>query len=409
MNDAENLTKLLVHLPPSIAYHFLTAEIGLPLPKLDPKQGKRVQRAALEAGLAALPMRERQKIDEVAERIVLLCDGAGQDVVEGFREDIFDETSRKTFAAIRNQYERALWLHSNAPEIFKEALDARQADVFRQSTSCYSGFIAPKHLAVKDDPGSRNLFCQTIAEQFNCDTADVAIQFFKRLRPETHTGEDVEIYQISIYNNRPPELVNCVQASELMSHELIRAASSHITYEPANGHLDVLSKTTQTREALARAAADCILQSPFFGATIPLKQYDYQSLAGPRNFDLSGENVSSVKVVELGYAQANHRSLLVKIGSTDVNDIHVAAQSLAGLAFDFRHHRLNYAKLSIRLKKDSTERARTISVVLRDENKCNVKTKREKDRALCDRLLAKWHLVKEIDDGPTAPVHALAA
>ena len=60
MNDAENLTKLLVHLSPSIAYHFLTAEIGLLLPKLDPKQGKRVQRAALEAGLAALPMRERQ-------------------------------------------------------------------------------------------------------------------------------------------------------------------------------------------------------------------------------------------------------------------------------------------------------------------------------------------------------------
>ena len=65
MNDAENLNKLLAHLPPPIAYHFLTGEIGLSLPKLDPKQGKRVQRAALEAGLAALPVRERQKIDEV--------------------------------------------------------------------------------------------------------------------------------------------------------------------------------------------------------------------------------------------------------------------------------------------------------------------------------------------------------
>ena len=101
MNDAENLTKLLVHLPPSIAYHFLTAEIGLTLPKLDPKQGKRVHRAALEAGLATLPVRERQKIDEVAERIVLLSDGAGQDVVEGFREDIFDETSRNVNAGTK--------------------------------------------------------------------------------------------------------------------------------------------------------------------------------------------------------------------------------------------------------------------------------------------------------------------
>ncbi|MFH0934537.1 MAG: hypothetical protein V1879_04970, partial [Pseudomonadota bacterium] len=77
--------------------------------------------------------------------------------------------------------------------------------------------------------------------------------------------------------------------------------------------------------------------------------------------------------------------------------------------FDFRNHRLNSAKLSIRLKTDGAERARTISVVLRDDNKCNVKTKRERDRALCDRLLAKWHLVKEIGDGNAAPVHAIAA
>ena len=76
----------------------------------------------------------------MAERIVLLSDGAGQDVVEGLRDEIVEEASRKAFAAIRNQYERALWLHSNATEIFKEALDARQADVFRQRTSCYSGF-----------------------------------------------------------------------------------------------------------------------------------------------------------------------------------------------------------------------------------------------------------------------------
>ncbi|MCX7144327.1 MAG: hypothetical protein NT123_25510, partial [Proteobacteria bacterium] len=215
--------------------------------------------------------------------------------------------------------------------------------------------------------------------------------------------------QISIHNNRPPELVDCVQASELVTQEVISAASSHITYEPANGHLEVLSRDTNGRDVLARIAADCIFKSPFSGTTIPLKQYDYQSLAGYRNFDLSGENVSSVKVVELGHTLANHRSLLVKIWTKDVDNIHAAAKSLIGPTFDFRNHRLNYAKLSIRLKKDGAERARTISVVLREDNKCNVKTKRERDRALCDRLLAKWHLVKEIGDGNAAPVYAIAA
>ena len=40
---------------------------------------------------------------------------------------------------------------------------------------------------------------------------------------------------------------------------------------------------------------------------------------------------------------------------------------------------------------------------------CNIKTKREKDRALCDRLLAKWNLVKEVGDGSALSIHKLAA
>ena len=102
-------------------------------------------------------------------------------------------------------------------------------------------------------------------------------------------------------------------------------------------------------------------------------------------------------------------SLLVKIWAKDVDDIYTAARSLVSLSFDFRNHHINYAKLSIRIKKVGKERARTIAVILRDDNKCNIKTKREKDRALCDRLLAKWQLVKEISDVTEEPVDALAA
>jgi hypothetical protein len=60
-------------------------------------------------------------------------------------------------------------------------------------------------------------------------------------------------------------------------------------------------KDTDGREALARIVADSLLQSPITGDKIPLKQYDYQSLAAPRSFDLTGEDVASVKVIELGY------------------------------------------------------------------------------------------------------------
>jgi len=409
MNDAENLTSLLGHLPPVVFREFMIEKFSLVLPELDAKKPKKEQREQMEVVLSALGVGERQRIEEVAERIVQLSDGAGQDVIDGFKDDIFDDTAREAFAAIPNQYQRALWLHIKEPVIFEEALNARQADVFRQNVFCYSGFAAPTNLSVLDDATAMAAFHQRVAQQLRCSDDAVAIQIFKRLRPDTQTGEDVDLYQISIHHNRPPEIIDCVQASELVSQEVIRAVSSHITYEPANGHLEVLSKDTEGREALARIMADTLLQSPITGEKIPLKQYDYQSLATPRNFDLSGELVAFVKVVELSYAAGNGRSLLVKIWTKDVDDIYVAARSLIGPAFDFRDHPLNYAKLSIKLKKVGKDRARTITVILREDNKCNIKTKREKDRALCDRLLTKWHLVKEIDRVVEVPADAVAA
>lgn len=112
MNDAENLSKLLGHLPPAVFREFMAEEFSLTMPDLDAKKPKKEQREQMEAVLSALGVGERQRIEEVAERIVLLSDGAGQDVIDGFKDDIFDDAARETFVAIPNQYERALWLTS---------------------------------------------------------------------------------------------------------------------------------------------------------------------------------------------------------------------------------------------------------------------------------------------------------
>jgi hypothetical protein len=363
----------------------------------------------MEAVLSALGVSERQRIEEVAERIVLLSDGAGQDVIDGFKDDIFDDAAREAFAAIPNQYQRALWLHINAPALFEEALNARQADVFRQSASCYSGFMAPANLAVLDDAAAKTAFHQTVAQQLGCSDDAVAIQIFKRLRPDTQTGEDVDLYQISIHHNRPPEIIDCVQASELVPQEVIRAVSSHITYEPANGHLEVLSKDTMAakRWRASWRTPCCNRPSPArrsrsSNTTTRAWRRRETSTCPASRWHRQGRRARLLRC-------NNGRSLLVKIWTKDVDDIYAAARSLIGPAFDFRDHHLNYAKLSIKLKKVGKDRARTITVILRDDNKCNIKTKREKDRALCDRLLAKWHLVKEIGHVVEAPADAVAA
>jgi hypothetical protein len=176
MNDAENLSKLLGHLPPAVFREFMVGEFSLAMPDLDKKQGKQEQRAVMEPVLSALDVSARRKIEEVAERIVLLSDGAGQDVIEGISQDIVGDDAKAAFAAIPNQYERALWLYLNTPALFEEALNARQADVFRQSASCYSGYVAPKDLTVLDDAAARQAFHQAVAQQLGCAADTVAVQ-----------------------------------------------------------------------------------------------------------------------------------------------------------------------------------------------------------------------------------------
>ena len=117
----------------------------------------------------------------------------------------------------------------------------------------------------------------------------------------------------------------------------------------------------------------------------------------------------SSKVVELGYRRRQWPVALVKIWTKDVDDIYAAARSLIGPTFDFRDHHLNYAKLSIKLKKgrqgprtdDHRDPARRQQV--QHQNQAG------KGPELCDRLLAKWHLVKEIGDVDEAPADAVAA
>jgi hypothetical protein len=148
---------------------------------------------------------------------------------------------------------------------------------------------------------------------------------------------------------------------------------------------------------LARLTADLLLESPISGERIPIKQYDYQCLAGPFVFDIAGEKVDWVRVTQLGYSISG-RTVEYRIGTRDPDDIHAAACQDIAQQFRFSDHRLTVARITVRIRKQMGERARTVHIMLRGDNGCNIKTKREKDRVLCDRLLEKWGIVKEIGD-----------
>ena len=397
MNDAENLSKLLSHAQPKEFRVFMAEDFQVELPEVEPKKGKRETRAGFAEVLSSLSVADRQKMEEVAEKIVLLTDGPGQDAVDSVRHKHFTEAQQEAFDKFRNQYDRSLWLFRDDPHLFNEAINARFADVFRQSASCYSGFVGPKNLALKDAPSSVDVFHDKVAEQFKCSKDQVAVQVFRRLHPDSKTGDDVTLYQVSIHYNLAPEAVECVKDSQLDSQQVTRAVSSFITYEPKNGNLEVLSKDSNGREALARLAADHLLMSPITGERVPLKRYDYQCLARPFQFDIAGEKVDWVRVTQLGYTKSG-RSMVLKIGAKDPDDIYQASRDMVTADFKFSRHLITFAQISVKIRKQHGERARTVHIVLRGENGCNIKTKREKDRVLCDHLLEKWGIVREIGD-----------
>jgi len=398
MIDAENLCKLIRKIPPDTGRDFLTRHFEIELPELDSKQNLTQQRRQLCDALEALSIKARQHIEQAAEGIMLLSDAAGQDALASLCTKHLTDESKSTISAITSPCLRSLWFYENAHRLFVDALNARQADIYRQSQTCYSGFVAPPNLEIHKDPDALAEFHRNIAKHLECAEKDVAIQLFCRLRTDAKSHDDTVLYQISIHYNLSPESIDCVQESELIAHDIIRAAATHVTYEPESGHLDVLSKERSEREALAGIVADTLLGAPFDGSKIPLKQYSYQCLAAPFVFDIADEPIHSVKVTELGFEGSDGGTSLTKLRQRDKDSIHAIAKSLYASEFRFTDHHINYAKINIKLKKEGRGRQRTISIILRGDNQCNIKTKREQDRALCDHLLIKWHLVREIGD-----------
>ena len=394
MKDAENLSKLLSGATPAVFKTHLADCHGLELPKLDKKEGKRRVVSAYSQAISQLSFEKRQALDEWAESINILTDGPGKDAIKSVRIDKLSEEHHEEFDNIGNQYDRSLWLYANSFALFREAVNSKNANEFRQKVSCYTGFLGPKSLDVNDSRDAINKFISVVSTQMGCPEDQVAVEVFQRVHPSS-SGNAVALYQVNIHHNLAPEAVDCVKKRNLHSEQIVRAVSSFITYEPSTGNIDVLSKNRNGRDILARATADCLLESPIEGERIPIKQYDYQFLSSPVSLNIAGEPVDAAKVVRLCYAIGG-RVLEYRIGAKDLEDIHTRASQDIHPQFRFSGHRLTSVWIRVQIRRTEDEKARPVIIVLSGENGCNIKTKREKDRILCEVLLQKWGVIKEV-------------
>ena len=401
MLSQPSLFKLLSHLPPARFSGWITATTGETAPA-DLPIAVRPVRSLLRGWLESFDALTLDRLEHFAERILLLSDRLGCEVLSGLRCALTDD-ARAQFEAQTDQYQRALWLSEYDATCFEQALEARDAEAMRAKVRFWTGFLAPAGLNALHDATSRSQLTVRMAELLGLSPDHVAIQVFLRNRGISR------LIQISVHYNRPSELFDHVIEGELTHTTLVRALAAYVTYEPESGHLEVLSPTAEHREGIARGVADTLLKCAFDVAPLPLKHFDYQVLAKPLELDLrAAPEVMSAVVSSLGY-RSFRRQLNFAIPATEKLSIHAAASQSIQQHFVFAEHSLNAAKIRLRLRPTRDSRARTITIQLADTHRCNTKSMRDADRALCDRLLAQWHLVRMVASNDPSAGHAEAA
>lgn len=393
MNDAENLAKLLGRADPTLFRQTLQIHFEIPLPKVSARQGKREIRDKFREALTNLPVVDRRKLDDWAERINLLTDIVGKEAVEAVRHESLDVEQRALFDAVGNEYDRSLWLYSQVPIYFREAQDIRQVKWLRQRKRCHSGFVSPKGLTPKASDQHLDSLHQEMAAFLDRSIDQVAIEMFERSDPEGA----VKLYQVCIHHNRAPEVVEYVRDSKVEVEPITRSESIYVTYEPETGRIHVLSKYSVDRGRLAKVVANKLFQTEISGDTIPIKQFTYQHLARSFVLDTPGEPVEWAKVTLLAFSVGG-RTMEYRIGVRKPGDIHALARQDLGWEFQFDRHHISAVRITVRVRQQPGEKAHSVHIELRGENGCSVKSERESDRALCDRLLDLWEIVTDVED-----------
>lgn len=327
------------------------------------------------------------------ERIWEMSDEAGQWAI------LHVMTDRARLEELANPHERALWLFVNDPAAFRRAEEIRWADTRRQGR-LWSGFVGPPNLEASRDEGDHRRFEEGVRAIFASRNAH--LDLFERLRA-VRDEQVSRVVQAVVYRDGLPDaqlVFNADGELELRPHRPVYEVS--IIYEPDTGVIEVVAQGMEHRARLARLFAGVILQQGIIGLRIPLRQYDLSRLLTPCDFPSDpGDGIDAVKVtwLRLRHRSFEHGHIALIANWRDSLTVHEQARQWIVAADELPDtFEADEATLSIRLRpaRGSTGRRRTINVTITLPNGCNLKSKTEKERLICDKYLPRWGLVKEV-------------
>ena len=298
-----------------------------------------------------------------------------------------------------SSYERAMWLFMEDQALFRKAEESRFADARRQGRM-WSGFVGHRDMAVSQDPEEIQRFEEKV--RFIFDARNAQMDIFERLRTGAG-GQLSRVVQAVVYREGLLDArlaFNAVGRLELHSYRPVFEVS--IVYEPGTGVIEVVAQGTENRARIARWFAEIILRQGILGLRVSLRQYDLSQLLQPYDFPCDpNDGIEAVKVLQLNLrrkeAEQSHLALIANWKEREtVYDF--ARESLVAAQNLHQDYDVSEAIFSVRTRpiRRSSGRGRTINVSISLPNGCNLKSKTEQERMICDKYLLRWGLVKEV-------------
>ncbi|MFO0991607.1 MAG: hypothetical protein U1E67_06720 [Hyphomicrobiales bacterium] len=332
----------------------------------------------------------RDRLETVAERVTGMADEAGEAAIYSIAQN------PALLDALRNAYDRALWMYLNDDAGFRHAEEVRFTDERRRGRM-WDGFIGEANLVLKRDTASVDTFKTGIRDRFQSN--NVHVDLFDRNRP-SFEGADCAIVQATVYREgRPDDFLEFVDGmlDRRPRRPVFEAA---ITYEPATGVIEVVANDRDSREDLVRLFARDLLDVEFRQERLPFRQFDLGVLRQDFSFPTDPDDgIESVRVNLLRLMPIDAAGERVTLEC-----MRQAAQTIWQMARDrFGPNNplasgwvVTQAKLTIRFHPESgSRRGKTLPLTITMPHGCDLKDRTERERLIGEKYLRRWDILRD--------------
>lgn len=375
-------------------------------------------RKAFFHAVAGLDVRAQQRIEQAAERIVLLDDEYGAQAVQSLLDDraVGDAT---ILAMPTNRYSRALHLYLRqefpaAGALREQRFDhAERLQAMHRQWQCehYSShYLGPKGIVPKMGPEVEALLRHRIAALFPQVAPDqILIEQFTR-RDLAHAAR----YQGKNANEATPVLLYTLTATfngatthfrqvahgEVIDYEEPAAISVSFSWEPATGALGVFCEDREVRQDLAMMFRDVVLACDGGNNDMTMRHFNLFGFSTPamlkRMEQALTDGVEHISILQIKVTrpfeqrileEANDRNVVQHLSSSltisrdrrDPRHIYQVAYEDYGMD-DLTGYMVSQVKLVFRMARQTHRKAHHITVQISAPNELNDKSKTEEDR-----------------------------